>query len=248
MKKTFSVEFLEKLDAGQKEFSNLQIEYADLSGKVFEGMRIRDAKIIFSSLRNSKLKDTVFENCEMLFLACGYSELRNVKFINCRIDYSGFTECIFNHCQFINTNISWTSFIDAKLGGAEFQNCTEFKVFRSLSELDPESIQKAAAGLGPIMQHLDYDTRNKVMSLVKDFAQKHDIDLSPASAGTAHGYKAAGPDIKASGGYRIFDSIVDAAISKYGTKNPYKGKDTGYEAETEEYKSGAKKKRMPWER
>ena len=221
----FGSEFIAKVEEGQKEFKGIKLDFADLSGRIFQGILITDSKITFTSLRNCKFNNVVFENCEMLFAAYGFSEFTSAKFIKCKIDYSGFTMCNFENTTMTDTELTWVSFLDANVGGLEMRNCTEFSVLRNLAELTPSAIDGAMAQLGPLIQHLDFDMQTKIRNLLKDFEQKYNVKL-PTAASSLFGVKGLGSDIYRvpHSGYKVFDNIIDSGLEMYGQKNPYKSK------------------------
>ncbi len=224
MEKMYSSEFIERIAAGQKNFDGIEINYADLSGRTFHDLHIKNSRIMFSSLRNCKLKDVVFEDCEMLFAACGFSEFISVRFIKCKIDYSGFTGCVFDDSEMTNTTLSWVSFIDADISGLKLAKCPEFRVVRSMAELTSSVIEGAFAHLGPLLQHLDSDTRSNIEKLLKDFERRYDREMAAESKHPkSYGRTDSGIYSPSPSGYKMFDAVVDSAIKTYGHP-PYKKK------------------------
>ncbi|MBS3056226.1 MAG: hypothetical protein J4473_02200 [Candidatus Aenigmarchaeota archaeon] len=49
MERIFRNEFIEKTESGQKSFNNTEIDYADLGGRVFQDIKIKDSWILFTS-------------------------------------------------------------------------------------------------------------------------------------------------------------------------------------------------------
>lgn len=157
-----SAEFLERVAGGQKDFDGMELHYADLNGRRFEGLRFRNCRFYFVVLRHCNFKNIIFENCEFFFSSFGWSRFRNVEFRRCQLDYSGFGGAVVEGSRMIDTRLSWHNFIDAKIGGLELINCTEFVVLRNISELTPKVIESGMHSLQPFIDQLDFDMQEKV--------------------------------------------------------------------------------------
>ena len=216
-----SGEFLEKLSSGQNEFDGIEMHYADLSGRNFRGLKIRNSKFLFTVFRNCTFEDVTFENCEFFFGAFGYSTFNNVDIIKCRIEYSGFTDAIFSNSSMINTSISWTTLIGTKLGGLKMANCTEFKVVRNISEVKPEDIEDALGGLQPAIKQLDFDTQQKITQLLEGIMKRYNITMPEKTSAAKPAY---GKTVSVGAGYKLFDAIIDSSVKVYGQDSAYKTK------------------------
>ncbi|MCX6815721.1 MAG: pentapeptide repeat-containing protein [Candidatus Aenigmarchaeota archaeon] len=222
----FSSEFTERFFNGQKEFDKIEFNYADLSGRAFDGLKLKNSKITFTSLRDCKFNNVVFENCDFFFGAFGRSTFENVRFVNCTIDYSGFTWATFNNSEMTNCRISWTSFVDANIGGLELKNCSEFNVFKEISQFTTKIFEKSIEDLQPLMQHMDLDTRQKIQQLIDTFTKRYNMQVNPKMGETKANYEPSKKDT-----YGAFDALIDTAISTYGANNIYKTKNI-YETKT----------------
>ena len=225
-----SSELFERISKGQQEFDSIGLQYADLSGKSFEGLKFRNCKFYFVSMRHSRLKNVIFENCEFFFSSFGSSEFQNAEFLRCKMEYSGGTESKFRDSRMISTELSWHSFIDADLSGLEMKNCTEFHVIRSVSELTSSLAEKAMEELQPVISKLDFDMREKVKAFMETFAKRYSMKIPEVSSQkTKNKYGESGSSARLDG-YRAFDALIDTAIAAYSRKSPYKGKSGIYEA------------------
>jgi len=218
-----SSEFLERVSGGQKEFGNIQLQYADLSGRVFEGLKFRNCRFYFMVLRHCDFKNIVFEECEFFFSSFGWSRLRNVEFLRCRLDYSGFGSAIVEASRMISARLAWHNFIDAKIGGLELIDCTEFNVLRNISELTPKIIESGLHSIQPFIDQLDFDMQEKVKSIISQFAQEHNLQLPSSTSSPKSGTygELQGSPAK---GYQLFDALINTAIGIYGEKNLYQAR------------------------
>ncbi|MFH0948945.1 MAG: pentapeptide repeat-containing protein [Candidatus Aenigmatarchaeota archaeon] len=213
----FSSEFIEKFKNGQKEFDGIELHYADISGRNFERLKLKNSRLFLTNLRDCLFKNVVFENCEISFCLFGRSNFEDVKFIKCQIGYSGFTTAAFSNVYMEDTKLSWVSLIDAKLGGLQMKNCTEFMVFRNISELTPTIFERALTDIQPIMMQLDFDMQQKIKHITEIFVQQHGIPVH-ANLTAKSRYS------KSAEGYTILDTFIDSAIRMYGQEPPYKQK------------------------
>ncbi len=238
-----SSEFLECLAQGQREFSGIGLQYANLSDKSFEGLKFSKCSFYFVVLRHCNFKDVAFEDCEFFFSSFGRSRFRNVEFLRCWLDYSGFGGAVVEGSRMVGARLSWHNFIDAKIGGLELINCTEFMVLRSISELTPKVIESGLHSIQPFIDQLDFDMKEKVKAIIDQFAQQYRLDIpsgtSPATSGAYGGLQ--GSPAK---GYRLFDAFVDTVIRAYGEKNLYQSKNI-YDTNQNTSKKDPRDRRLP---
>ena len=127
-----SNEFLDKIQQGQKEFSHIEIDCADMSGKNFSGLHIKNSKFVFVALRNCNFNDVVFENCEINLVTMGYSTFNDTSFIKCNFDYAGFSWCNFQNTKITKSTLHVITMLEANTGGLDIIDCVEFDIFRNI--------------------------------------------------------------------------------------------------------------------
>jgi len=230
MENITSVEFLDRLQ--EKEIKNIYMQYSDLTGHEFKDVVIKDSKFFFVVFRRCSFKNVVFENCEFFFCAFGYTDSENLVFKKCKMEYSGFTEAMMKDCKFISTSLSWHSFINTT-PGFELRNCTQFNIFRKTEDIYP-LIDKGLEELQPILNTMDFDTRHNVMTLLETLKRNTKLNREINFNFTAT--EKTGSYESSKKGYGMFDSLIDSAITAYGTKPVYKTGKGAYEA-----RSGYKK-------
>lgn len=226
MKTILTGEFLERYESGERNFNEIELQYADLNGRNFRDLTFRNSKMLFCTLRNCSFYNVNFHGCDMFFAAMGGSAFEKSAFSNCNIDYSGFVNSSFISTKMLNCKLSWTAMMNAQ-GHLEMKGCQEFMVIKSFEELTALVVQKGFAGLEPALQQLDFDMRKKIMDIIDDFSKKFGIDMPKSEAVRAYG--TAHMDEKNLGAYGLLDSFVDAAVSRYGEKSAYRNK-TPYES------------------
>lgn len=223
-----SSEFLDRIEKGQKDFRAIELQYADLSGRRFENIAFTDCTFTFVLTRDCTFENVTFTNCSFFFQGFGRSTLRNVTFAKCRIDYSGFTDAIFEGSRMIDTSLTWSVLIGAHTGGLTMERCTEFKVVRQAADITPADVTQALAGLQPMLNQLDFDTREKMMRVLETAAKRYEVELPKGgAAGTIEAIYRGREGIMAA--YtNMLDEAVNHAIGLYGEK-PYRPKGGAYE-------------------
>ena len=230
-----SNEFLEHVAAGRKVFDSIDLNYVDFDGRDFNGLTIRNAKLLFTSMRHCTFQDVTFENCEFFFFAFGHSTFVNVNILGCQFDYGGFIGASFKDSKMAHTRLSWSVLIDANLGGLEMEQCAEFKVFRHPSEITYEDAVQGLNGLQPFIEKLDFDMKQKVGALIQAVAERTNTKLPGGSYQPSSVY---GDNERHNtmGNYnRFFDATLSGIINAYGGKMPYKHKEA-YEHDKSKYK------------
>ena len=222
-----SSEFFEKLRAGQKEFENIELSYINFDGKNLKNFKIKNSKLVFSSMRHCSIENVIFENCEFFFFGFGHSTLKNTKFIGCQMDYGGFIEAIFNNTLMSNTKLSWSTFINAKLGGLEMKNCSEFKVFNNTSEITPSDMQQAMTDLKPLITKLDFDMQHHINQQIESVANRMKVEMPQSTGLHSYGIKGTSQSYA-----KFFDATINSAIEAYGEKQSYKKTKGPYESKS----------------
>jgi hypothetical protein len=215
-----SSEFMEKFRSGQKIFDNILLQYCDLGGNDFSGLKIKNSKLLFAWFRDCNFEDAVFENCEMFFTGFRGSSFKNVTLKKCRIDYSGLS-VIFDGTRMINCSLSWLDMMNSE-GRIDSIGTTEFHVFRSLNELTPALLGNALEGVEPFVKQLDLDMQEKVRNLVHDVTGRYGAE-APAATQKNPAY---GGNKKT---YGAFDSLISGVINAYGTTSDYRNRKGVYE-------------------
>lgn len=223
-----SSELLQKIAAGQKEFDGIGLQYADMSGRTFDGLVFRNCEFYFVDMRHCSFREVAFENCRFFFAGFRGSEFRDCAFTDCEIEYSGLS-ATFIDTKMAGTRISWSDMIEANAGGLEMQNCAEFKVFRNVSDLTPDDLRTGLAQLQPALDRLDFDIKQKVLNLIEGGLRHYGVDV-PATGAPDRKYGGHEPAQHA--GYRLFDAIINTAIGAYGEKSTYQAKNI-YETKPE---------------
>ena len=214
----FGWELLEEYKKGKRVFSDIHMEFSDLTSSNLEGVTIKDSKLNFVLLRMSNLKNCKFVNCEMF--SCGFrdADLTNTIFDNCKIDYGYFQNAIFDGTKMKRCKLSFCGLFSTSVGSLDMSTSTLFKVFTDISQVSQEDMDAAYAGLLPSLQNLDFEIKTQMQDLVKSAIDK--IGVEPTKSVQAS-YEQKGPKYaKPSSVY----SIMEQLISNYAAKNPYKTK------------------------
>ena len=234
MENLTSIEFLERVKSSQKEFNDIYMQYVDLSGHEIRDITIRNSKFFFVTMRNCTFRNVTFEGCEFFFASFNQSEFVRIKFINCKIEYSGLSESLFVDSEMRDVKLAWTGLVNSSTSDMKMINCTEFKVFRNVEDLSPADIEKGFADLQPMLQHLDFDMRQKVLKILETSSIRYNTNFSPNMMHDENKYnKKSGSYESGKKGYNMFDSLIDTAISTYGAKPAYKSGKDAYETKGE---------------
>src|SRR3989338_2693899 len=194
-------ELLEEYKKGKRIFSDMHMEFSDLTSANLEGVTIKDSKLNFVLLRMSNLKNCKFVNCEMF--CCGFrdADFTNTAFENCKIDYGYFSGSVFDSTKIIKCKLSFCAMFSTTQ--PDMSTSELFKVFTDASQVTQEDMDAAFNGLMPFVDTLG-------------------IEPSKTSQ-IAYGEK----DAKYAKPLSVY-AMMEQMISTYAAKNPYNTK-TPYE-------------------
>lgn len=210
-------ELLEEYKKGRRVFSDIHMEFSDLTSTNLEGVTIKDSKLNFVLLRMSNLKNCRFINCEMF--CCGFrdADLTNAIFENCKIDYGYFQNAVFDGTEMKKCNLSFC-WLASTNGSTDMSTSTQFKVFTDASQVTQDDMDAAFRGLMPFLDSLDFEIKSQMQNLIKAATGK--IGMEPTkSVQTSYGEKGSSYQKPLS----VY-SLMEQMISSYAAKNPYKTK------------------------
>ena len=225
MKKVlFSKELLDHCKDGKKAFSDIILQYIDMSDMDLSGLIIKNSKLFFATFRNCNFKNAKFINCEVIYGSFYGGNLEGVIFDNCTIDMTLFQDTIFRDTKISKSRLIWSAFLNTAMGEIDLSSSTKFKVFTDLSQITAKDVEDGMAHLGPLIDSLDMSIRHKIkQELEKDFQSLGIKDL-PNSSNDPE-YQRTSPLVY---GMQNFSAMV---IDTYNTSNPYRQKKSIYEKE-----------------
>ena len=227
----FGWEFLEEYKKGKRTFSDLHMQFSDLTGSDLQDTIIKNSKLEFVLLRESKLKNVRFIDCELFFCGFRNAEMTGVIFDNCKIDYGYFEHALFDNTKMLKCHLNWCGMFFANIGSLDTSSSTLFKVFTDISQLSQKDINDAYMGLIPFVQNLDFEMRALIQDRLKNVTTK--LGIKPTTLQASPKYEQEGSDYSKPGSaYQNLGDMMEQLIGAYASKKPYKS-NTPYEKKGE---------------
>lgn len=215
-------ELLEEFKKGKREFTDIKMDYPELSNQNLRGIIIRNSSFRFPMFRFSDLTGCKFVNCDILFGGFRGANLTDAVFENCKIEYSFFGDATLRNTKMLKCEISWTGFLDTNIRELDMSSSTQFKVFSDPSQITQQDVDTAISNIGPIVEKLDFSIRQRVQSQMRygvERVKKQISSPTPAQYGKTEGdYK------KPANVYQQFSHLIEGIVQVYGTKNTYQTK------------------------
>ncbi|MEH2380364.1 MAG: pentapeptide repeat-containing protein [Nostoc sp.] len=122
-------EFLRRYAAGERDFQQILLEYADLSGVELQGINLDGAQFCYVNLSSIKLW---YCNLKAQFIYCNF---RDALIENCDLESTRFFDCDLGGINTRICDLTCTRFIrvnlrDAKLSGSGEDPCRFWDVIR----------------------------------------------------------------------------------------------------------------------
>ena len=223
MQHLYSHDVLDQFRSGRKEFSNIHLNFCILEDISLEGLTIKDSTLEFVSFRTSNLKNARFINCDMFF----------VSFYGCTFDCTIFDKCKMNIVRLDdmhvkdscikNSDLSFCPIMGTNIGELKFHNSSEFKVFRSVSQITCEDAQECLRIVGNRSDFLPLEVRIELTKTLNRVANEVGQPDAVKSGIGVSNYKEKGLEYnKSVNAYKAFDALSNQ-INAYG-KEAYKQK------------------------
>ena len=222
----FSSEFLEQYKKGKRLFSDIILQYVDISDADLSGIIIKDSKLFFATFRNCKFANSKFVNCEIIYGSFYGGNFENSVFDSSSIDATLFQNIVTKNMKIERSKIIWSAILDSAAGEVDTSSSSTFKFFTGLSNLTEKDIEDAMNHIGPLLDSLDISIRYKIMEEMKQDAKSFGIDI-PKGTDNSNVSKNYSPQNLA---YSM-KAFSEKIISAYNTTNPYKNKKSAYEKE-----------------
>ena len=217
---------LEEYKKGKRTFSDINMQFSDLTGANLEGITIENSKLNFVLLRHSNLRNTRFINCELF--SCGFksADLTGAVFDGCKIDYGYFDGSIFDNTKMLKCSLSFCALFSS--GQPDTSTSSLFKVFTDASQISQNDLDAAFSGLLPFVENLGFEIKTQVQSLIKSATDKigEPNKLQQTHYGQEKSYN------KSLSMYQMMERL----IMDYAAKNPYKTS-TPYKEKKNKYKN-----------
>ena len=219
-------DFIDIYDKGQKEFSNILLQWIDLSGKTFEDIIVKDSNIMFCTFRNCTFKNCKFINCEVFFGTWYYGDVKGVLFDKCMIDMTMFDTVRFEKTKIANSNLRTTGILASNASDVDTSTSTKFRFVTDISQLSPQEIEVIIMESIDIINKFDIGIRMKFIEATRQDLERHKIDDPLEKKKDAY-QTSDGEEAKVS--YGEMKNFVESSLEAYKQSTDiYKSKKPGY--------------------
>lgn len=227
------MEIVQKIDKGDKDFSNVRIVGLDWAGRDLSGYNFQDSVFEWVSFSNCKLNEANFSNSHIDWAMFSKADLTKADFEHADIWNAIFDSTTLNNANFKSSNLRWVVFPDGNMSAADFSGAVKFRVYTSWHDLSgaPESewnlvfdyLRKFGLSDSQLMSFkskiLGYRSITERVKFVYDFGRDFMASSSNAYTGSGTG--------KSNDTYKSTDA--------YTTIDPYTSKRTKLKEEKQNY-------------
>ncbi len=224
-----SKDFLDQCKEGKKLFSDVVLQYVDISDMNFNEIIFKDSKLFFATFRNCSFKGVKFVNCEIIYGTFYGGNFEDTNFDNCVIDMTLFQKITVKDLKILRSKLMWSAILESAIGEVDISSSTQFKFFTNISQLTEKDLEDAMAHISPLIDSLDISIRHKIKQEMEKDSQNLGVNIPKGTE--THEYSKvpknySSPDLVY--GIQNFSNMI---IDAYNTTNPYKGKKSVYEKE-----------------
>ena len=216
------------LKNGTKSFSKSIMQFFDLRGLKLRDVVFEDCQMMFCTFSDCKFKDTAFRNCSMYFGSFYTGSSDKLVFEKCDIEMT-----LFDNFQFSNSRMhECTVYKSAVFNSNAAMLDTSTSVIRdriitSVSQLTPEQIELSISEIMQHIERLDVGLRMKVKEMMRKDMDRYnvkDLGEKKPAYGSGHGEYSDAPLT-----YGEVKHAIESVF--YGPKPAYKTKKS-YETES----------------
>ena len=138
-----SNDLLDLYKEGKRTFSDITLQYVDLSGTDLKDVIIKNSKLFFATFRNCNFQNSKFLNCEIIYGSFYGGNLENVTFDNCTIDMTLFQGITTKNMKILRSKLIWSAILDSANSEVDVSSSTQFKFFTNLSQLTEKDLEDA---------------------------------------------------------------------------------------------------------
>lgn len=223
-------EFLEKYDSGQKEFESALMQFFDISSRKFDGLTIRNSKMLFCTFRNCEFRNADFRNCEIYCGSFYSGGIENTSFVKCKIEFTLFDSIQFDRIKMDKCNIRISAIFNSNHASVDFSTSIQNRLLTDVSQITRADIESSINETMAVVERLDVSTRMKLKELLRQDMERYNLAMPEEKKSGGYGSTQAG---KATVTYGEVRHLIEATFGAYAQQNKYEMKGV-YEKQDED--------------
>lgn len=227
MQNMFSSEFLEGYKNGQREFSNINLQYADISGANLNDIIIKDSKLFFVTFRSCDFSNAKFINCEIFFGTFLGGSFTNAVFEKCIIDFTLFERINPKNTKILKSKVSWSGILYSIMSEIDVSSSDTFRFITDISQITQNYVDEAMLRIGPMIGKLDISIRAQIKEEIEREAREYKVKIM-GTEGSKSNYGNHSKDGSHENMGSVYGTTLQnftaAVISAYNDAHPYQAK------------------------
>ncbi len=216
----------EEYRQGGRDFSNIEIQWADFSGTDLSGINFSNSKISLVTFFRCNLTNANFSGCDIYSTSFHSTILKNAVFDKATLNWIMFDNANFTSTSMKNVSLSHATMINCLEAELNLSGASLFHVFRNPSEIPDSEIGALVAEIGTAISKVDMDRRLWIKTGLAQYMQ----DLGKKKFSEHQLGSIDEKDISNYGKqdsiYKKLETIFNELIETYGPKNPYRQKNS----------------------
>lgn len=219
-------EFVEKYNAGQKEFTGVLMQFFDVSDMKLHDLTIKNSEVLFCSFRNCDLKNVKINDCKIYLLNFYTGMVADICFDRCDIEQMLFDTFSFKSAKFIRCNIRWSGILNSNYGNVDMSTSSQYKFFTDLSQVTRRDMEDMIKITMQDIERLDIGLRLKVKEMIRQDIDHYNLP-NPEDKKDSYGSMRTGADSPLT--YGEVKGLVEASFGAYNKPENYKSAKHPYE-------------------
>ena len=215
-------EFIGLCIKGQKLFSNIKINFMDVSNIALRNITIKNSILRFCTFRDCRMENIIVENCEIYFGSFYTTNIKEALFDNCNIELTLFDTIQFDKTKMNRCTINFVAILKSNTSSLDFSTSQQFRLITDVSQITPELLEQAVSASFIAMSRLDINLKMKIKQMINEDLERHGFDKD--SIKIKEVYKEIDKDPRLT--YGEVNNLVKSFFGQYSNKNIYETKKT----------------------
>lgn len=210
-------EFLDKYSSGERVFSNIIMQFADISGVRFDGLKIKDSKLMFCTFWDCSFKGTCFEDCEIYFGSFYTGEISDTVFDGCKIELTLFDNIRFDRAKMRDCHIRLSGILNSNDSSVD-ASTSAGRLITDISQVTQQDIENSVSETLQMIERLDVGVRMKIKEMIRKDMDRYNLEHPDEKKDKRY-------DTGGTGGamltYGEVKTLTESSFGAYAQKKPY---------------------------
>jgi uncharacterized protein YjbI with pentapeptide repeats len=214
-------QFLEMCKQGKKEFSDILLQFIDISNVSFKDTTIKNSKLLFCTFRNCNFSNMIMENCKIYCGSYYNCKIKSV-FLKCKIELTLFESVQFDKTEMKKCSIRLCAIFNSNANSVDYSTSEYTRLLTDPSQITRQDLDDTINETMSEVNRLDLGTRMKLKEILRQDMERYNLK---GSENLSSSYSAkSDQDGNSNFSYGEIRQLIESTFGSYAEKKPYEMK------------------------